>query len=538
MKFGPVPLAEAEGAILVHSVTYGGKRLRKGAVLDRTALKFLAEAGLETVVVARLEPGDVAENDAARRLAEALAGRNLRPGTAGTGRCNLYADRDGLLVVDAKRLAALNGVDEGITVSTVPAFEIVGADQIAATVKIIPFAVPRAALDRCVSLARTGKRPLAVAAFRPLRAGFIQTRLPGLKRSLLAKASGATRTRLAAIGAKLVDEATVDHEEEAVAAALRAMIGGVDLVLLLGASAIVDRRDVIPAAIVSAGGALLHFGMPVDPGNLTLFASLGAKAVIGLPGSARSPRRHGFDLVLERLAAGIAMDENDIAAMGVGGLLKEVPGRPLPRARAAAASSRHAEIAAVVLAAGRSTRMGRSNKLLADIDDAPMLRHVVEQLCATALGDIVVVTGHERERVETALAGLPVRFVHNPRYALGMSTSLKAGIAAVPKHAAAALVALGDMPAIDSALVDRLVAAFDPAGKRDLVVPVHGGRRGNPAIIGRRHFASVKRLSGDVGARAIFAGAPEAVVEVPAEDDRIFLDLDTPEALAAWRGKR
>jgi molybdenum cofactor cytidylyltransferase len=538
MKFGPVPVAAAEGALLAHSVMVGARRLRKGTVLDRAALALLAGAGVNQVVVARLEPGDVAENEAARRLAEALAGRNLRPGTSGTGRCNLYADRDGLLIVDARRLAALNGIDEGITVSTVPAYEIVGADQIAATVKIIPFAVPRAALDRCVALAKSGRRPLAVAAFRPLRAGLIQTRLPGLKRSLIAKAAAATRTRLSAIGATLADEAAVEHDAEAVAAALRAMIGGVDLVLLLGASAIVDRRDVIPAAIVAAGGALLHFGMPVDPGNLTLFASIGAKAVIGLPGSARSPRRHGFDLVLERLAAGIAMDANDIAAMGVGGLLKEVPGRPLPRARAARASTRHAEIAAIVLAAGRSTRMGKANKLLADIDDAPMLRHVVEQLCATALGEIVVVTGHERERVETALAGLPVRFVHNPRCAGGMSTSLKAGIAALPKSAAAALVALGDMPAVDSALVDRLVAAFDPGESRDLVVPVHGGRRGNPAIIGRRHFAAVKRLAGDIGARAIFAGAPDSVVEVPAGDDRIFLDLDTPEALAAWRGKR
>lgn len=536
MKFGPAALAEAEGALLAHSLAVGKRRLKKGQVLGRAELDLLAAEGHARVVVARLEAGDVAENEAARRLAEALAGRNLRPGNAGTGRCNLYADRDGLLIVDAARIAALNGVDEGITVSTVPAHEIVGADQIAATVKIIPFAVPRAALDRAAALAR--ERPLAVAAFRPLRAGLIQTRLPGLKRTLVAKASAATRARLAAIGARLVAEETVAHETGAVAAALRAMIPRVDLVLLLGASAIVDRRDVIPSAVIEAGGAILHFGMPVDPGNLTLFAGLGAKAVIGLPGSARSPRRHGFDLVLERLAAGIALDASDIAAMGVGGLLKEVPGRPLPRARAAAASRRHAEIAAIVLAAGRSTRMGRSNKLLADIEDAPMLRHVVERLCATALGDIVVVTGHERERVEATLAGLPVRFVHNPRYAHGMSTSLKAGVAALPASAAAALVALGDMPAIDSALVDRLVAAFDPERGRDLVVPVHEGRRGNPAIVGRRHFAAVRRLKGDVGARALFAAAPERVVEVSAGDNRIFLDLDTPEALAAWRGRR
>jgi molybdenum cofactor cytidylyltransferase len=536
VEFGRRKLDGAEGALLAHSVSAGKLRFKKGHKLAAADIAALRDVGVEEAIVAVVGPGDVPENEAALALARALAGENLRAGNAGTGRCNLYPDRAGLLTVDAEAVNLFNTVDEAITLSTVAAFAPVAPGHIAATVKIIPFAAPRHAVDRCLAIA--SKPMLRVAPFRPLRVALVQTKLPGLKPALVKKTVAVTRAKLAEIGAELAGDTVSEHTEAGVSAAVAAAAAtGVNVVLVLGASAIVDRRDVVPAAVEKLGGRLVHFGMPVDPGNLTLLARLGPTHVIGLPGSARSPRLHGSDYVLLRIAAGLDVSGADVMRMGVGGLLKEIPSRPMPRARAAPAPAAPPRLAAVVLAAGRSTRMGGSNKLLADIEGAPLVRRVAEAALAANPAEIVVVTGHERENVEAALAGLPVRFVHNVRYADGISTSIKAGLGALGEGAQGALVCLGDMPGLAPELIQRLAAAFAPDKGKDIVIPVRGGRRGNPVLIGQRHFAAIKKLTGDVGARALIRARPEAVTELEVGDDGAFVDLDTPEALADYRAR-
>jgi len=535
MYFGPRPTKLAEGALLAHSQSVGKHHFKKGHKLAASDIAELLAAGISNVTVAELGPDDVAENDAALRLAHALAGPHLRAGNAGTGRCNLYADRPGLLRVDAEAAHRFNSIDEGITLATVAAFDRVGGRQIAATVKIIPFAVPRAAVARCLEIARAPM--LSVAPFREMRVALIQSRLPGLKLDLIRKTVDVTRAKLADIGATLVGHSACDHGD--IGKALAAELGRKrsDIVLVLGASAIVDRRDEIPSAIEAVGGTIVRFGMPVDPGNLTLLARAGGVHVIGLPGSARSTRLHGSDYVLRRIAAGIDVTGDDITRMGVGGLLKEIPTRPMPRARAAPAPAALPRIAGIVLAAGKSTRMAGPNKLLADVEGAPLIRRVAEAVAGAGLSETLVVTGHRADDVERALDGLPVRFAHNRRYEGGLSTSLKRGIGAVEDSADAALVCLGDMPEIGADLVRQLVAAFAPKTGKDIVVPVRQGRRGNPVLIGRRHFSAIKKLKGDAGARGLIQANKDAVVEVEVADDAAFIDLDTPEALADYRAR-
>jgi molybdenum cofactor cytidylyltransferase len=278
--------------------------------------------------------------------------------------------------------------------------------------------------------------------------------------------------------------------------------------------------------------------MPVDPGNLMLLARLGPMRVLGLPGSARSPRFHGFDWVLQRLHAGLDVTGADLMHMGVGGLLKEIPSRPLPRAAAAPLPEpvRAAEalpVAAVVLAAGQSRRMGPVNKLLADVGGMPMVRQVVTAVAASRARPIVVVTGHEAERVRAALDGLPVSFVDNPDYAEGLSASLRHGLAAVPENAKGALVALGDMPLVDTRQIDRLIAAFDPAAGRAICVPVWHGKRGNPVLWARRFFAEMQAVAGDVGARHLIGEHDDSVHEVEMDSDAVLIDVDSPDALAS-----
>ena len=535
MRFGSAALDEALDGILAHRLVAGDLVLAKGERLDRSRIEALRARGVERVTVALIEPGDVEENEAAARLAALLVGPGIRAEPPFTGRVNLFASEAGVLEVDGTRVDRLNALDERVTLATLPRFSAVRPEEMVATAKIIPFAVPEEVLETALAVAAEAPL-LRLHPFRAKGVRLVQTTLPGLATKVLDKTVRVTEARVRAVGGTLLSETRCAHVAEALAEEIRRQErAGFDILLIAGASAITDRRDVLPAAIEAAGGRIEQFGMPVDPGNLLLLADLDGRPVLGLPGCARSPKLNGFDWVLERLAADLPVRAADIRAMGVGGLLMEIPSRPQPRTEPPRPSG-PPRLAAIVLAAGRSTRMGGPNKLLVPIDGVPMVRHAVEAARAAGLAEIVVVTGHMREEVEAALAGLPVRFVHNPRFAEGLSTSLKAGVAALSKAVDGAFVLLGDMPRIGPEHLRALAAAFDPAAGRGIVVPVRDGRRGNPVLWGRAFFAAFAGLEGDTGARHLIDQSPEAVAEVPMPDQASLVDVDTPEALAELAG--
>ena len=535
MKFGPVKPAEAEGAIAVHSIRKGGFVLKKGTLIGKAEIASLNAAGIKEVVVARLEPGDVSEDKAAADIAATVAGEGVRVDRAFTGRANLFADAAGVLVVDRDAIDRLNEVDPDITFATLNAFAPVVLGKMIATVKIIPFAVSGAARDRAVAVARAAKPLVRVAPYKIRKVGVISTLLPGLADKVIDKTLRVTMDRLAPANAAIVAEKRVPHETRALAKALDEVIAaGAELVVVFGASAIADRRDVIPAAVETIGGRIEHFGMPVDPGNLMLVGEARGHTVLGAPGCARSPKENGFDWILARLLCGLPVTRHDITGMGVGGLLMEIVTRPQPRETESPAGRR---VGAIVLAAGRSTRMGGPNKLLAEIGGRPLVRIAVDEALASSARPVIVVTGHQREQVEAALAGLPVTVVHNPDFAQGLSTSLKVGIAALPAEVDGAIVCLGDMPQVDARLIDRLIGAFDPERGALVVVPTIAGKRGNPVVWSRRFFADLAGLEGDVGARHLIGSYAEAVVEVPVTDKAALVDVDTPDAFAAVKAE-
>ncbi|HEY4342855.1 MAG TPA: molybdopterin-binding/glycosyltransferase family 2 protein [Parvibaculum sp.] len=538
MTFGEMAATEAEGAILAHSIRMSGATFKKGRTLSAADVAALAAAGVERVTAIRLEASDVPEDRAAAELASALAGASLRTGEPFTGRANLFAEADGVLTYDATRLDAINLIDEALTIAALAPFESVTARQMIGTVKVIPFAAPRAALDRALALARDGGPLISIHPFRPRTLGLVATRLKGTKDSVLDKTRAVLDARLSAMGSRIGKELRCAHDEAEVAAAVTELLDeGFAPVLVFGASAITDRRDVIPAGIVAAGGEILHFGMPVDPGNLMLLARKGDTPVLGLPGCARSPALNGFDWVLQRLLADVEVTRADIMRMGAGGLLKEISTRPQPRdgsrppAKPAAPS-----IAALILAAGKSSRMGETNKLTAEVDGAAMVARVADAALKSGAKPVIVVTGHQDNAVRAALQGRDVQFVHNPDYADGLSTSLRVGANALPAGLDAAVVCLGDMPDITAAHIGRLAAAFDAEEGRTICVPTFAGKRGNPVLWGAAYFDKLQRVKGDTGAKHLIGEHADAVCEVPMPDDASLRDIDTPEELAKRRG--
>lgn len=325
MRFGPLPLPAATGSILAHSVALPGGRMRKGQVLGPAEIAALSAAGLTEVTVATPEPGDVTEDEAAETLARALvpdasALLDLTPAT--TGRVNLKARVPGLLQVDAAAVHALNRLDPALTLATLAPLARVTPGQLCATVKVITYAVPGQTIAKACRLAQAALRLLPV---QRKTAGLILSHTAELDPKLARKGQRAVEARLAALGITLLAVEKVPHTEADLAAALTRLPG--QMVLILTGSATSDLNDTAPNALRLAGGQVARFGMPVDPGNLLFHGKHSGRPVIGLPGCARSPALNGADWVLERFACGLDPSDDDIAAMGVGGLLKEIPQR-------------------------------------------------------------------------------------------------------------------------------------------------------------------------------------------------------------------
>ncbi|MDP3511583.1 MAG: molybdopterin-binding/glycosyltransferase family 2 protein [Sulfuritalea sp.] len=536
MIFGEFPLAECDGLLLAHSLRLPDGAMKKGRRLTGADIQTLAAAGHASVYGARLAADDLAEDAAAATVAALLPGAGIVARKAYTGRCNLHATQRGLVTIDADIIDRINRIDEAVTVATLPPLTAVRAGAVVATVKIIPLAVGRELIARCTEQAEQAGRgaALGLLPFRQQRAGLIVTEQPGDPAKNYATAVTSSRRRIEDLGSHLGLVQRCAHRRDAVALALReALVAGCDLLMIAGATVPKDRADTIPSAIVAAGGEILHFGMPVEPGNMLLLARIGEVPVIILPGCARSRRTNGLDWVLQRMLAGLPVGAGEVMAMGVGGLIRSAPEAEEDPEAVAPVAQRIApghRVAALVLAAGSSRRMAGSNKLLAPVGGVPMVRRAANAALASRCVGVVVVTGHDAAAVRQSLAGLELEFVHNAAHESGMASSLRAGLQALPGDIDAVVVLLGDMPCIDAGHIDRLVEVFDPR-RGNIVVPMKDGRRGNPILWPRKFFAEMQQVQGDIGARELLQRHADRIDAAACDDEAIFADVDTPAAL-------
>lgn len=540
MRFERLAPGEADGAVLAHTVRWQGGALRKGIQLDSVAIRRLEEAGVVEVMAAIAEAGDLPENLAAERLAGALlkdsAHQGFRQASASTGRCNIFADRPGVLRVLGEDVDRLNAIDEAISLATLPDLARVSIGQLVATVKIIPYAVPESTVETAERILADSAHVLQVRGAAVATAALLLTRLPwtpdSLGDKLARKGEKAIQRRLEALGVSLAETRTVPHVEQPLAEAIAAC--ETDLVLVLGDSATSDRGDVAPSALRAAGGRVERFGMPVDPGNLLLLGSLDDRPVLVFPGCVRSPKLNGADWVLERVVCGIPVTSQDIAGMGVGGLLQEIPLRPAPRVGGADRPGAP-KVAVLLLAAGASRRMRGEHKLLRHLDGMPLVARAATRLAGA--GELVLVTGHRGEEIEHAVREAGVQLaavVRNTAHDEGIGASIRAGMSAVDSSVDAVVVALADMPGMDRAMVDRLVAAYDPDGGRAICRAVAPGDSvGHPVLFGRRFFETLATLSGDRGARDMLVENAHLVADLEISA-RAAADLDTIEDWKSW----
>lgn len=334
MKFGPVTVDDAAGKILAHNLVgeNGHKILSKGHLLTEADLPVLRKLNLQMVVVAQLESTDLGENEAARRVATAIAGEGVSVVTPGVGRANLIAEAFGPLRINVPALDHLNNIDEGITIATLRQHTLVRPGELLTLVKIIPFGVPAA---RVVDVESVGREAAPIISVRPLRicsVGLIITGPENARERLIASFHTPVRQRIENLNSRLDAMAYVAHSAEAIAAAMREQYAaGRELILVAGISAIIDREDVVPTALCMAGGSVAHFGAPVDPGSLLMLGYIDHIPVIGAPGCIKSLKTNIIDWILPRLLAGERLTRADFVAMGHGGLLDDISERPMPR---------------------------------------------------------------------------------------------------------------------------------------------------------------------------------------------------------------
>lgn len=539
MIFAPCSLDDAEGTVLAHRLIVGEVTFKKGHILSLSDISLLRSSGYSSLIVARPEAGDIDENKAAFAVAKMAQGAGLDLRQPFTGRCNLYAKTSGLFIYDDNQLNSLNLIHESITVAALPKFSPVLIGQLVATIKIIPFFIPQSVLYSCHEINRANPPLFHVAPFQKKTVALIQTELSGIKPNAYTKTAITMKRRVEALGSTIDIERRCAHTSADIAKNIEeALTRGCDLILISGASAIVDRNDIIPSAILETGGNIIHFGMPVDPGNLLLLASSKNKTpILGLPGCARSPQTNGLDLVLQRLHAGIVLSGKDIQLMGGGGLLTEAEEEDRPLLRNPSPKIR--KIGAVVLAAGLSSRMNGTNKLLEEINGIPVIVYTLQNILQSKARPVILVVGNSADSIRNALSKTnltDIDIVSCPTYEMGLSHSLRTGITALPPHIEGAVICLADMPFIRPGDIDRLISGFNPAENHFIVIPTHKGRRGNPVLCGKEVFPHIMNLEGDKGASQIWPYHEKSILEVEITHGGIFIDIDSPSDLLKAQG--
>ncbi len=532
MFFGGLSVDEAEGAILAHSVMAGQVKLKKGSTLTASDVQALRHAGIEKITVAKLEADDIGESEAAQSLGEVVASPSIQARAPFAGRVNLFAKATGLLCYDQEKLQSVNLIDEAVCVALKAPLSQVKQGQMIGTIKIIPYALPSGLLRNAVDAARG--IGLQVTPFGENKISLILTRSAGMSEKLITKGEQAVAMRLAAFDAYIDDLQIVKHEQAALAGAIKNAQG--NMVLILTAQATADRRDVAPAALVEAGGELIRYGIPVDPGNLLFMGSLENRSVIGLPGCVRAPVLNGTDFVLARLLAGIAMKDSDFAQLGCGGFLKESAHRPMPRL--AGRDREGGKIAAVILAAGFAKRMHGRDKILELVNGQPLLARLIGEAKKAQIDDVFVVLPKQGYENRRAVAQPLALVVDHPNPEEGMGSSIRLAVENLGADYEALLFLLGDMPEINAQHLNLLIGAYSPQDEREIIRAASAnGQPGHPVLFGRRFFEPLMQLSGDIGAKSIVQNMEDFVETVRLPAEAAITDLDTPEDWLNWRKK-
>ena len=531
MKILGLDPEESLGSVIAQTYNLPGKTISKGTFVTSEIVDYFKEFDVQTILCAVPANGDIHEDEAAEAISNAIDKNQIYVEKASTGRVNFKSQSLCLVRYERALIREVNLVDESIAFSIVEHNQLLAKNDLIATLKIIPFFTQKKYVDQVISILAKNEL-FKTHSLNKKKVSLIQTSFEWQKKSMFKATSNVTRNRLEALDCSLNEEKLICHDYKALCSEIRSSTGsGIDILLISGASAITDRSDYIPKAILSEGGEIIQYGLAVDPGNLLLIGKVGNTTVIGMPGCARSPKLNGFDWVLQLLMADIPISREELAEMGAGGLLMEIASRPLPRALAKSVSKREKKVMGVILAAGNSTRMGKDYKLLRNIGDAPLIRNTAIEMLKSDLDSCSIVLGYQSDKVADVIKDLNVNLILNPLWKEGQASSLRAAINTLDSTYSDLLIMLGDLPGIKSIHINSIIEEhlLTDNRKSKITIPSFKGQKGNPVIWGRSFIDDLSNLEGDVGGRTLFSEHPAAINILEMDDPWVVKDIDTPE---------
>ena len=517
---------ESEGYLLFHSVFVKKGRLRKGKIISADDIEAIVEAGIKEIYVGEIESNEIDENNASRVIAQAISSNNFSLSPTFSGKTNITSKYDGLVQVNESNVLKINQISSNIAISSLNNHDIVYRGDHVLSIKSISYSVKKLHLNKIVNFLNK-KKLISLKRFKPLKFGIIYSNSVNEKDSLIEKTKKSIRTRITDYNSSIMVECTSNHDFSSLKESIEKLINmDLDVILLFLSSSVCDYNDIVPQIITKIGGKIKSYGMPVDPGNLTLSGCFGGIEIIAAAGSARSESLNGLDWHLNCLHASIKTNQKMVNSLGVGGLLKDVDSAIKRKKISKKIVTKKPNIAAVVLCAGESKRMGEINKLLLKVNDKTIIRNYVENISKSNISEVVIVTGHQSKDIELELKNYDLRFVFNNDYKKGMSTSLKAGIKSLGKTIDAVMICLPDMPLIGICEINKLIEYYNPSIGNEICIATSHGQRGNPVLWDKKYFKALMNISGDKGGRDLLPTFIDKAIEVNLGEAVVF-DIDT-----------
>jgi molybdenum cofactor cytidylyltransferase len=528
MYFGNINVKDSLNCILAHTIVINNKKFAKGTIITEKDKSYFINNKIKTIVCAKLGKNDFHEDKAANIIAETFKNNSIASEKAYTGRANILANKSGLLVIDEEKIHKFNNISDDITIATLNNNSTVKKGEMIATIKIISFAVKDSFINKIKN--SIYKKAILINPYINKKCALILTHHKKQNVKLNAISERRINDRLKNLNCSLDIISNCEHDTKEISKNINIILKQkIDLLLILGSSAIVDIKDKIPEAINNSKGKIVRFGMPVDPGNLLLLGKIKNTHVIGLPGCARSPSLNGFDWVLEKVISGTNITKLNISNMGVGGLLKTLNVRAKIEKK-----SKNYNVTNIILAAGQSKRMHKINKLLIKIANETIIEKIVDNSLKSIANNTIVVLGYESDILQRLLNNKNITTIVNKEYLKGQSSSLQLGISALPEDCDAAIVILGDMPDISPTLINQLIKNYNPNDNKSIIIPTYKNRKGNPVLIDREFFPEILSIKGDKGAKDIIEANKKYISEIPQKNSKIIEDIDTKEDLANY----
>ncbi|PPR15226.1 MAG: Nicotine blue oxidoreductase [Alphaproteobacteria bacterium MarineAlpha9_Bin3] len=531
MYFGDIKVKDSLNCILAHTIKINNKTIKKGTVISKNVQNYFIENKIKTIVGAKLDKNDIHEDEAANKIANLFKNTSIAIEKAYTGRANILASRSGLLIINKDIINKFNMIHDDVTIATLNNNSTVKKGEMIATIKIISFSVKSFFIIKIQKL--LCNKVFNIKPYNHKKCALILTHYKKENLKLNSISIQRIEDRLSNLNSSLNHVSTCEHEATNISKLINnSLKKKLDLIMILGSSAIVDIRDKIPEAILLSKGKIIKFGMPVDPGNLLLIGKINQTYIIGLPGCARSSSLNGFDWVLEKIISETHIKKQDISNMGVGGLLKTLSLRAKVKHE-----PKNYNISSIILAAGQSNRMQNINKLLIKIKNKSMIQKIIESSLESMINNTVVVLGHDSENLLKLLNNKNITTIINKEYKNGQSSSLQAGISALPEDCDAAIILLADMPDITPSIINQLIVNYNPSENKSIIIPTYKNKRGNPVLIDREFFPDILLINGDKGAKDIIKANKKYIKEIPQKESFVLKDIDTKEDLANYKNK-